>query len=124
MKSKNDYISEFKKNNEAKYSNKFASEPTTRPSYIPATTTTSTGVSVPVVFNANLGGYGYYVGSNWVMYDPLDVLAISAFNSYASSYRPAPVIYHDSAGSFAAVMSFVVFAVILIILFNLIRSRV
>lgn len=62
-------MADFRKENEAKYSNKFSSEPTTRPSYIPAATTVG-GASVPVTFNPGLGAYGYYNGPTFVTYDP------------------------------------------------------
>lgn len=117
MKSKSDYVADFKKANEAKYVNKFSAEPAARPSYIPSTTTLSTGVSVPLVFNANFGGYGYYSGAVWTPYDPLAMAAANAFNTYAATaHYQQPIVYHDSTGLgtalFVLVAALVVFAII------------
>lgn len=106
MKSKTDFISDFKAQNAAKYTNKFSTEPSTRPSYIPQQTTTSSGVQVPLVFNTGVGGYGHYMGTTWVPYDPLVLAADTAFYSYAAPYvTPAPsqVVVRSTSYSVIAV---------------------
>ena len=61
-------VNSFRSQYGGQYSSRFASEPSTRPSYIP-TTTTYHSTTVSVVYNRGYGGYGYFYGGNWIMYD-------------------------------------------------------
>lgn len=54
------------------YTSSFASEPASRPSYIPSTAFVG-GRTVNIVYSPTLGGYGYYHPSlgRWILYDAL-----------------------------------------------------
>jgi len=67
------------------YGSSFASEPATRPSYIPAATTVA-GRSVPVGYNPAMGGYGYIhpMLGTWILFD---ALGDAAMLNYAMSNR-------------------------------------
>lgn len=75
---------------------KFATEPAKRPDYIPAATTVG-GASYPLTYNPSMGGYGYYNGPTFFMYDPFDALAMSAWHSY-SAPRPMAYVAAPSVG--------------------------
>lgn len=57
-----------------KYSGKFSSEPTSRPSYIPQTYKDQQGNSYNITYNQQYGGYGYMGGGGWVGFDPMSML--------------------------------------------------
>lgn len=93
-KSRDAYVSEFKKANETKYPTKFASEPASRPSYIP-----SSYNGAPVTYNAGMGGYGYTNAlGQFMLYDALTDIAAAQYVSYAAQPRPAvyaqPTVVH------------------------------
>lgn len=117
-KSREDFIADFKKQNETKYVNTFKTEPTVRPSYIP-TTTTVAGVTTPIAYNSLLGRYGYYSGGTFIAYDPLEIAAITTWTSALNS---RPSIYTQtnsySGVSFALIVFLVIIVVGLILLFG------
>jgi hypothetical protein len=69
------------------YGSTFASEPAARPSYIPASTFVG-GRSVNIMYNAGLGGYGYYHPTlgTWLLYDALADAAMSDNLMYNRGY--------------------------------------
>ena len=76
--SKAEAAQSFKSRYAKDYSSSFASEPVSRPTYIPSSTIVG-GRSVNIVYDRGLGGYGYYnpgLGT-WLLYD---ALADSAMN--------------------------------------------
>ncbi|HET7838761.1 MAG TPA: hypothetical protein VFL04_03295 [Rectinemataceae bacterium] len=91
----------------SRYGSSFATEPQTRPDYIPSRTYVG-GQAVNIVYNQGLGGYGYYnpmLGS-WMLYDALadaamlDIL-MGRHNYY---YGPAPVYLSHGGGFLSAAL--------------------
>jgi|GEM_PF-3162349 len=84
------------------YGSRFASEPSTRPSYIPNSATVG-GRSVNIVYSPVLGGYGYIhpILGTWMLYD---ALSDAAMMNYAMSsrgyYWGAPPVYASHGPSF------------------------
>lgn len=112
VKSKSDFIADFRKTNEAKYPTTFTSQPTTRPSYIPATTTVGSA-SYNVDWNPTTRSYGYYSGSVFTPYDPIVVLGNSAYTSYASA---PPVVVQSSSGHGVLIFFLVVGGILLVVI--------
>jgi hypothetical protein len=113
VKSKTDFMADFRKTNEAKYPNTFTSQPTSRPTYIPSTTKVGS-TSYNVDWNPTTRSYGYYSGTMFVPYDPVMVIGSSAYNSYASS---PPVVVHSSGPGFFTiflVLGGIVFVIVII----------
>jgi hypothetical protein len=83
------------------YSSIFATEPSTRPSYIPPSTTLG-GRSVNIVYSPVLGGYGYYHPSlgRWILYDALADAAIDQAMYSRGYYWGAPPVYVSHGPSF------------------------
>lgn len=113
MKSKSDYLAEFKTQNEQKYTNTFKTEPATRPSYIPATNN-----GFPLVYNPTYSGYGYLDGTNrWVAYDALSVASDIAYrdalrqHQYSMAATPAVYTNNSHAPGFGLVVFFIVVVV-------------
>jgi hypothetical protein len=115
-------MADFKKQNEQKYTNKFSTEPTSRPSYIPASTMVG-GAAVPVAFNSAYGGYGYYNGPTFIPYDPFVDLSAAAWNSYALSHRPVVVASSSSGTGFFLFFMILMFAGLMVALWFYIRNR-
>lgn len=69
------------------YASTFATEPSARPSYIPASTFVG-GRSVNIMYNPTLGGYGYLHPSlgTWILYDALADAAMSDNLMYNRGY--------------------------------------
>lgn len=75
FKTRESAIADFKTKKADTYTSKFASEPTTRPSYIPQTYK-SNGTSYNITYNQSVGGYGYWSGGGpgigtFLLYDAL-----------------------------------------------------
>lgn len=104
-KSKDDAIKAFKDKNQTKYTNNFDSEPASRPSYIPASTSVG-GTSYNVSYNPQYHGYGYYGPSGaWMAYDTLrDVAMLSMLmdhdNYIVTSPGASVVTHHSGIGVF------------------------
>lgn len=78
FKTRDEAVARYRADNASKYKTDFATEPATRPSYVP-TTTTVNGSNYNVEYNRDRGGYGYNGPSGWSSYNPLmDVLILSA----------------------------------------------
>jgi hypothetical protein len=76
-KSKDEAVNAFRKNNADKYPTKFASEPVSRPSYVPKTTIVN-GSTHTIIYDRGHGGYGYFIGPVWYPYSPMyDVAMVS-----------------------------------------------
>jgi hypothetical protein len=83
IKPKNEYISDFKKNNASKYPTKFSSPPATRPSYIPQ----ATPAGQPIIYNQAAGGYGFMDGlGQFMIYDAITDIASNAFKDDEKVY--------------------------------------
>jgi len=67
--SKSDALKTFKNKHGSQYPTKFSSQPGIRPDYIPPNITLKG--KRHKVFYRN-GGYGYFIGSAWLLYSPLD----------------------------------------------------
>lgn len=96
------------------YSSSFAAEPSSRPSYIPGSTTVG-GRSVNIVYNQGLGGYGYFHPSlgQWILYDALaDSLIDRAMYDRGYYWGGAPV-YLSHGPSFLG-LAFALLALIVI----------
>ena len=100
-KSKAQFISEFKKNNEAKYKTSFPEKPATRPSYIP-TSTSVNGTNINVDWNPGTRSYGYYNGLVFVNYDPFPYIAETAYYSQQPVTR---TVVHTSSSLGSAIMT-------------------
>jgi hypothetical protein len=70
--SKTEAAQAFRSKYSKDYSSSFATEPSSRPTYIPGSTLVG-GRNVNIVYNAGLGGYGYFHPSlgQWILYDAL-----------------------------------------------------
>ena len=71
VKKRADVVESFKRDNAQKYSNKFAAEPASRPTYIPQTYNDG-GTTRNIYYNYNSGGYGYMNSlGTFILYDAL-----------------------------------------------------
>lgn len=85
-KPKEQYISEFKKNNESKYPTRFSTPPAQRPSYIPPTTVYN-GQQRPIYYNQQAGGYGFLnTLGQFMIYDAITDVALGAFQKDQTVY--------------------------------------
>jgi hypothetical protein len=110
-------VADFKAKSAAKYTSTYKTEPTTRPSHIPTTTTVG-GSNVNISYNSQYGGYGYMHPSlgTWMMYDMISDAAMMGVMMQRDGYyvgaQPA-VIHHSSGGG--NILIIVVFCTILAI---------
>jgi len=87
-------VKSFQAKNADKFSSKFTTEPSTRPAYIPPSTTVG-GQNYTVVYSPGFGGYGYYMNGQWMMYDVMrDVAMTSALMHQNQYYYGAPPASH------------------------------
>jgi len=124
--SKESAISSFKADNAketakgGKFTSHYDSQPSTRPTHIPATTTVA-NKNVNVTYNSQYGGYGYMHPTlgTWMMYDMLsDAAMISAMShnhgyysggGYGGGYNNGGyVAYSPGFSSFACVLFIIV----------------
>ncbi len=90
FKTRDEAVKDFQTKNAAKYANKFSTEPKVRPDYIPGTTIVG-GHSYTVIYNPGMGGYGYYNGASWIMYDAMrDAAMMSMLMNQNHYYYGAP----------------------------------
>lgn len=99
-------VADFKAKSAAKYTSTYKTEPATRPSHIPTTTTVG-GSNVNVSYNSQYGGYGYMHPTlgTWMMYDMISDAAMMGVmmqrdGYYAGGAQPA-VVHHSSSGTTA-----------------------
>lgn len=85
-KPKEQYIADFKVKNAAKYPTTFSTQPAQRPTYIPPTTVYN-GQSMPIQYNQQAGGYGFFDGlGKFIIYDAILDVAKGAFNKDQTEY--------------------------------------
>ncbi|HEV7406259.1 MAG TPA: hypothetical protein VGO11_25145 [Chthoniobacteraceae bacterium] len=113
-------MKDFQQKHAAEYQSTFPTQPNTRPSYIPQTTSVG-GNNYTVIYNQSYGGYGYYMGGNWMAYNVLSdaIMMDSLMNRHNYAYGPSyaygsgPVYYqHSSGGGFFVGLLFIVILVI------------
>ena len=88
----------FKTRYGSQYTNRFSKEPSSRPSYIPQSTSVG-GRNYTIIYDIGHGGYGYYgPGGVWMMYDVMsDALMMNALMSHHGYYYgDAPPVHHSS----------------------------
>lgn len=96
--SKTEAQAAFKDRYASRYRTKFASEPSSRPEWIPQYATIG-GRNVNIVYNAGLGGYGYMDSfGRWMLYDALaDAVMMDSLMRRHDYYYGTPVYAgHDS----------------------------
>lgn len=85
-KPKNEYVNDFKAKNANKYPTTFDSKPTTRPSYIPPTTTYN-GASRPIEYNPATRSYGFFDDlGKFMIYDAITDIALNNFKNDEKIY--------------------------------------
>jgi hypothetical protein len=120
----------FKKNKGAeisqKYPTKFNSEPSTRPDYIPRSTTVG-GNTYNVTYNQSHGGYGYMDAlGTFIVYDMLTDAAFmnTQMRQYGYAYGQ-PQVYHASGGGFGIIgilLTLVGVIVVVVIIVAIVKS--
>ena len=124
--SREEATSAFSRGLGSRYGSTFASEPSSRPSWIPDSTLVG-GRSVNVVYSPLLGGYGYLdpVLGSWMLYDAMRDAAmmdrLMAGNGYY--YGPPPVYsgYDPGFVNLALVLLFII--VMIAVVSNAARRR-
>jgi hypothetical protein len=85
-KPKEQYVSDFKKNNAAKYPTTFTTPPASRPNYIPPTTTYG-GQQRPIEYNTQTQSYGFFDGlGKFMIYDAITNMATNSFQKEHTVY--------------------------------------
>jgi len=126
FKTRDEAVSAFKQQNESKYQNKFTSEPTRRPDYIPDHYTSPSGSRYSVAYRPELGGYGYYDTSlgRWMVYSALaDAAMTSLLMHNHGYYYGAPPAYHSGGGGFSLLGTLVIVALIAVALARMSQIR-
>lgn len=122
--SREEATSSFSRSLGSRYASTFASEPATRPTWIPNSTLIG-GRSVNIVYNPALGGYGYLdpLLGTWILYDAMRDAAmmdrLMAGNGY---YWGPPPVYAAYDPGFITV-SIVLLVVVMLIAFRAGRRR-
>ena len=124
-------VSNFKTQYGSQYTNRFSSEPATRPSWVPNSYTVG-GRNVTVIYNRSYGGYGYYGPTGaWMMYDIFaDTVMLDAMMRQRSYYYGAPPpAYYGGPGTTVVyggfggwLLSFLVLVLFILIIVAIIRS--
>lgn len=118
FQSREQATSNFKQKYGSQYTNKFSSEPKSRPNYIPQTTNVG-GRNYTVIYNQGMGGYGYCgLGGRWMMYDMMmDMAMVDMMMGNHGYYYGAP-----PSGSHMFILwwilGIIVFVVILAVIFG------
>ena len=113
-------VEQFKAQNATKYTTRFDREPATRPSYIPRDYYGPGNTYHYVYYNPGYGGYGYWLGAQWIMYDALSTHA----NLYADSQ---PVYYGGDGGGghvgrlIVIIFSLVFLVILIAVIYNVTR---
>lgn len=117
-KPKEQYVSDFKKNNESKYPTKFTTPPASRPSYIPPTTAYN-GQQREIYYNQSAGGYGFMnTLGQFMIYDAITDIALGSFQKDQTVYVQQTKEHEAAIKAQEAEQensSFIFFAVFLII---------
>ena len=92
-KSKDQAVAAFKEKHASTYTNKFTSEPKSRPEYIPQSTSVG-GKTVNITYNSGYGGYGYMhpLTGAWMAYDVMSDMAMMSMmmNRHGYTYVDGP----------------------------------
>jgi hypothetical protein len=102
FQSRDDAVREFRASYGRTYTSNFASEPATRPDYIPSTTIVG-GRTCNVIYHPAYGGYGYFSDGQWNVYDAMVDAAVadSLMRRHDYYYEPVetyyPVAYSPAA---------------------------
>lgn len=119
-------VADFKTKNATSFTNKFTSEPTKRPDYIPSNYT-SGGQSYNVVYNPTVGGYGYWNGGGpglgtWMVYDTLsDMAMMNTMMARQNYYVGTPVV---ASSSFGTVMLWIMGVIVVVIIGTVIFAMI
>lgn len=119
VKSKSEYVSDFKAKNAQTYTNKFTAEPASRPSYIPQTHVVG-GNTYNINYNSGYGGYGYYnaLGA-FIMFDALEHAANNNYHREMSYSQP--VYVSDSHWTFGEFLLFLLeFCIVTVLIIGII----
>ncbi len=95
--SRDDAVKDFGNKYSPQYTNKFVSEPSQRPSYIPNSTTVN-GQPVNIIYNSGFGGYGYWLAGSWIMYDVMRDAAMADTLMRRHNYAYGPDYYAAGHG--------------------------
>lgn len=99
--------SAFRQRNASQYSSKYPTQQSTRPSHIPQTTRVN-GQTVNVNYNAGLGGYGYFMGGQWILYSAMaDAAMLSVLmsrNNYYYGAAPGAYVGGYSGGFWTGIL--------------------
>lgn len=118
--------SAFASRYKSQYGSTFQAEPTVRPTWIPQSTTVG-GQGANVVYNAGLGGYGYFHPSlgTWILYDAMsDAIMMDSLMNRHNYYYGAPVyMSHGQSWINFALFLLVAMVVLVAILRALGRAR-
>ena len=114
--SKTEAAQSFRSAQGGNYGSRFASEPSSRPAWIPGSTLAA-GRSVSVLYNPALGGYGYVdpLLGRWVIYDALaDAAMLELLMGRHGYWWGAPPLYVSHGGGFVglSIALFLLFALV------------
>lgn len=120
-------VADFKAKNANTFTNKFTAEPTKRPDYIPSNYT-SGGRSYNIVYNQNVGGYGYWSGGGpglgtWMLYDTLSDMAMMNTMMARQNYYVGQPVVTSSVGGFFTVLAWITGFVLIAILVTVAFSK-
>ncbi len=137
--SRSEAVSDFQQKYAKTYTSTYSSEPSTRPSHIPDYTTVG-GNSYHITYNSNYGGYGYWQGGRWTMYDALrDAVMVNALMGqhnyyygggggygYGNGYGYNDGPYNNQStggGLFVGFLFMLILIIAAVVVFNFLRSR-
>jgi len=114
-------VAAFKQQNAVKYTAKFSSEPSVRPTYIPSSARVG-NTTYNISYNRQYGGYGYYDNTlgRWMLYDALANTAFLALemnrNHYVVAQDQPVVVVHRHYGGFLFAMLVVAIIISIVII--------
>ena len=109
-----------------KYPTSFSSQPSTRPDYIPQSTSVG-GKTYNITYNQSHGGYGYMDAlGTFILYDMMtDAMFMNTqMRQYGYAYGQ-PQVYHATGGGFGilgVIISVVVIAVIIVVVIAVVKG--
>ncbi len=122
-------VNDFKATKASTYTSRYASEPVTRPQYIPNSYRGNDGHTYNITYNQGGGGYGYYnpLGA-FILYDiASDAIMMNAMMDRDHYYvgNPPPVAtttYVERSSGFGILTAFIVILVMGGIVYGIVRS--
>ena len=131
FKTRDEATSAFKQQNESKYQNQFASEPTRRPDHIPEYYNSPSGTRYSVGYRPELGGYGYYDSSlgRWMLYSVMADAAMTSLlmRNHGYYHGPPPAVHYGGGwGFFSWLGAFILVGLIVaaVVRFSQVRRRI